>query len=199
MSTSHYFSRKPSSPRKRITISDVIRGVPVELVTEPGVFSPKRVDPGTRLLIESIDIPSKGNVLDIGCGYGVIGIIIAKLNPRLRVYLVDINPRAVELAKLNARINKVQDRVVVLQGNLYEPLGNINFNLIVSNPPISAGQQVVEELVRKAKEYLVQGGTIEIVLRKGVDNIMKVMKETYGNVEIVARKSGYKILKSIKY
>lgn len=199
MISSHYFSRKPSSPRKRMIISDIIRGVPVELVTEPGIFSPKRVDPGTRLLIENIDIPSEGNVLDIGCGYGVIGIIIAKLNPKLKVYLVDINPRAIELAKLNARINKVQDSVIVLQGNLYEPIGNIDFNLIVSNPPISAGQRVVEELIRKAKEYLVHEGVIEIVLKKGVDKAMEIMKKTYENVEIVARKSGYKVLKSTKY
>ncbi len=199
MSTSHYFSRKPGSPRRRMIISDVIRGVPVELVTGPGVFSPKRVDPGTKLLIENIDIPVEGKVLDVGCGYGVIGIIVAKLNPKLKVYLVDINPRAVELAKLNAKINKVQDRVIVLHGNLYEPLGNTKFNLIVSNPPISAGQQIVEELVRKAREYLVQEGIIEIVLRKGVNSIMKTMEETYGNVEIIARKSGYKVLKSIKY
>jgi len=199
MSTSHYFSRKPSSPRRRASISDVIRGIPVELVTEPGVFSSRKIDPGTRLLIESIDIPEEGKVLDMGCGYGVIGIIIAKLNPRLKVYLVDINPRAVKLAKLNAKLNKVQDRVIVLHGNLYEPLGNVKFNLIVSNPPISAGQQIVEELVKKARSYLVQEGAIEIVLRKGVDNILKAMKETYGNVEIIARKSGYKVLKSIKY
>ncbi len=199
MSKSHYFSRKPASPRKRIVISDVIRGVPVEFVTEPGVFSPNRVDPGTRILIENLEIPSEGSVLDIGCGYGVIGIIIAKLNPRLKVYLIDINPRAVELAKLNAKINRVLDRVVVLQGNLYEPVKNKTFNLIVSNPPISAGQQIVSELVRKAKDHLINGGIIEIVLRKGIRSIMETMKKTYGNVEVIARKSGYKVLKSIKY
>ena len=199
MPSSHYFSRKPSTYRKRIVLSDIVRGVPVELVTEPGVFSPKRIDPGTKLLIETIEIPEKGTVLDLGCGYGVIGIIIAKINPNLKIYMVDINPRAIELAKLNVKINRVQDRTIILQGNLYEPVKNKKFNLIVSNPPISAGQKIVEKIVREARNHLIYGGVIEIVLKKGVSNIIKIMKEVYGNAEIVARKSGYKVLKSTKH
>ncbi len=197
--SNHYYSKRPSTPRRRTVISDVIRGIPIELITEPGVFSPKRIDPGTRLLIENLDIPEKGTALDMGCGYGVIGIILAKINPALKVYLVDINKRAVELAKINAKINKVQDRVIVLQGNLYEPVKDKKFNLIASNPPISAGLKIVEKIVEEAKNHLVEKGIIEIVLRKGVNTISSLMEKTYGNVEIVARKSGYKVLKSIKY
>ncbi len=197
--SNHYYSKRPSTPRRRTVISDVIRGIPIELITEPGVFSPKRIDPGTRLLIENLDIPEKGTALDMGCGYGVIGIILAKINPALKVYLVDINKRAIELAKINAKINKVQDRVIVLQGNLYEPVRDKKFNLIASNPPISAGLKIVEEIVEEAKNHLVEKGIIEIVLRKGVNTILSLMEKTYGNVEIVARKSGYKVLKSIKY
>ncbi len=197
--SNHYYSKRPSTPRRRAIISDVIRGIPIELITEPGVFSPKRIDPGTRLLIENLDIPEKGTALDMGCGYGVIGIILAKINPALKVYLVDINKRAIELAKINAKINKVQDRVMVLQGNLYEPVRDKKFNLIASNPPISAGLKIVEKIVEEAKSHLVEKGIIEIVLRKGVNTISSLMEKTYGNVEIVARKSGYKVLKSIKY
>ncbi len=197
--SNHYYSKRPSTPRRRAIISDVIRGIPIELITEPGVFSPKRIDPGTRLLIENLDIPEKGTALDMGCGYGVIGIILAKINPALKVYLVDINKRAIELAKINAKINKVQDRVIVLQGNLYEPVRDKKFNLIASNPPISAGLKIVEKIVEEAKSHLVEKGIIEIVLRKGVNTISSLMEKTYGNVEIVARKSGYKVLKSIKY
>ncbi len=197
--SNHYYSKRPSTPRRRTVISDVIRGIPIELITEPGVFSPKRIDPGTRLLIENLDIPEKGTALDMGCGYGVIGIILAKINPALKVYLVDINKRTIELAKINAKINKVQDRVIVLQGNLYEPVRDKKFNLIASNPPISAGLKIVEEIVEEAKNHLVEKGIIEIVLRKGVNTILSLMEKTYGNVEIVARKSGYKVLKSIKY
>ena len=197
--SNHYYSKRPSTPRRRTVISDVIRGIPIELITEPGVFSPKRIDPGTRLLIENLDIPEKGTALDMGCGYGVIGIILAKINPVLKVYLVDINKRAIELAKINAKINKVQDRVIVLQGNLYEPVRDKKFNLIASNPPISAGLKIVGKIVEEAKNHLVEKGIIEIVLRKGVNTISSLMEKTYGNVEIVARKSGYKVLKSIKY
>ncbi len=197
--SNHYYSKRPSTPRRRTVISDIIRGIPIELITEPGVFSPKRIDPGTRLLIENLDIPEKGTALDMGCGYGVIGIILAKINPALKVYLVDINKRAIELAKINAKINKVQDRVIVLQGNLYEPVRDKKFNLIASNPPISAGLKIVGKIVEEAKNHLVEKGIIEIVLRKGVNTISSLMEKTYGNVEIVARKSGYKVLKSIKY
>ena len=137
--------------------------------------------------------------MDLGCGYGVIGIVFAKLYPRLRVYMVDVNPRAVELTKLNAKHNNVANRVVVLQGNLYEPVTGLRFNAILSNPPLAAGMETVEAIVRQAPEHLVEGGSLQLVLRKGVERVRRAMEEVFGNCEVVVKKKGYTVLKSIMY
>jgi len=190
----HYYSEKPRIIGRRSVISDVIRGVPVEFVVESGVFSCERVDPGTKLLLEYAIIPDEGIVLDMGAGYGVIGITLAKLNPKLKVYMVEINTRAVQLAKINAKRNNVEDQVIVLQGNLYEPVKDMKFNAIYSNPPFTAGMDVVEKIIKNAREHLVEGGTLQIVVRRGVEKIRKMILETYGNIEILASKKGYKVI-----
>jgi len=190
----HYYSEKPRIIGRRSVISDVIRGVPVEFVVESGVFSCERVDPGTKLLLEYATIPDEGIVLDMGAGYGVIGITLAKLNPKLKVYMVEINTRAVQLAKINAKRNNVEDQVIVLQGNLYEPVKDMKFNAIYSNPPFTAGMDVVEKIIKNARGHLVEGGTLQIVVRRGVKKIRKMILETYGNIEILASKKGYKVI-----
>ena len=105
----HYYTEKPRVIGRRSIISDIIRDIPVEFVVEPGVFSCERVDPGTKLLLEYAIIPDKGIILDMGAGYGVIGITIAKANPKLKVYMVEINSRAVKLAKINAKRNNARN------------------------------------------------------------------------------------------
>lgn len=197
--TTHYYSKKPSTPRRKEMISDVIRGVPVEFMVEPGVFSHRRVDPGTRLLLEKAEIPQEGTVLDLGCGYGVIGIVIAKLNPKLKVYMVDINKRAVELAKLNAKLNNVEKQVIVLHGDLYEPVKDIKFNLIITNPPFTAGFSIVERIIVEAKQHLETHGTIQLVAKRAHKKIIELLEKIYGNVEVLTSKFGYKVLKSTKY
>ena len=197
--TEHYFSEKPVSIGKKEIISDIIRGVAVEFIVEPGVFSRRKIDPGTKLLLETAIIPKEGIVLDVGAGYGVIGITIAKLNPKLKVYMVDINKRAVKLCKINAKLNNVADRVIVLHGNLYDPLPkNIAFDMIISNPPYSAGFQVVEKLVKEAYQKLKKEGTIQLVVRKGEKKLKRILEETFGNTKILASKSGYKVILSVK-
>jgi len=177
-------------------ISDFIRGVSLEFETAGGVFSYKRVDPGTKLLIEYAEIPEEGVVLDVGCGYGAIGIAIAKINPRLKVYMVDINREAVKLAKRNAKRNGVEDRVVVLHGDLYEPVKNMKFKAIYSNPPLAAGMKVVSRIITEALEHLEKGGTLQVVVRKGAERVKNLMRETFGNVELLAAKRGYRVFLS---
>ena len=194
----HYFSRKPASSYKKTVISEYVRGVTVELAVSSGVFSRRGIDRGTRLLIESLEIPGEGTVLDVGCGYGVIGIVIALVNPRLKVYMVDINERAVRLARENVKRNNVDDRVIVLAGDLYDPVKDLQFDMIVSNPPYSAGMNVVRELIRGAYERLRPGGTLQLVVRKGANAVKSVMFRRFGNVEVLARGGGYKVFKSTR-
>ncbi len=195
----HYYAEKPpSKPHARKIISDFIRGVSVEFIVEPPVFSVNRIDPGSKLLIEVAQIPSNAIILDMGCGYGVIGITLAKVFPDIKVYMVDINRKAVELSKINAKINGVQDRIIVLQGNLYEPVKDVKFDVILSNPPITAGFSIVEKLIKESFKYLKPKGSMQLVVKKGIDRVRRMLMNIYGNIEILASKKGYKVLKSIK-
>ena len=193
----HYYS----SARRRslyMLISDYIRGVTVEFETAAGLFSYETVDKGTKLLLEVAEIPESGTVLDLGCGYGVIGIVLAKLNPKLRVYMVDINREAVKLAKRNIKRNRVEDRVTVLLGDLYEPVKGMKFVAIYSNPPLAAGMDVVKRMITEAPNYLEPGGTLQIVVRKGAETVRKCMERTFGNVKQLISKGGYKVFLSRK-
>uniref|UniRef100_A0A7C2Z8P5 Class I SAM-dependent methyltransferase n=1 Tax=Ignisphaera aggregans TaxID=334771 RepID=A0A7C2Z8P5_9CREN len=193
MSYEHYYKE---SKRKSVysLISDFIRGVSVELEVAPGLFSYKEVDEGTKLLLENAVIPEDGTVLDLGCGYGVIGIVIAKLNPKLEVYMVDINKNAVDLAKRNVIRNRLDpNRVKVLHGNLYEPVKDITFNAIYSNPPFAAGMDIVEKIILDAPQHLRPGAFLQIVARKGAEKVYKLMMQAFGSVEKIAAKKGYKV------
>ena len=190
---SHYY-RPSRRYRGSWVIADVLRGVSVEFRVSGDVFSAEEVDEGTRLLVEAAIVPEEGVVLDMGCGYGAIGVTLAKAYPRLRVYMVDVNPRAVELARLNAKLNGVADRVVVLHGDLYEPVKGMAFDAILSNPPLAAGMRVVERIVREAPSHLKPGGTLQMVLRKGVERIARLMDEVFGGHEVLVRKKGYTVL-----
>lgn len=196
---SHYFAERPSSkPRFRLIYAQ-LRGIQFRFVTASGVFSKKRVDLGTRLLIESMILPEEGYVLDIGCGYGAIGIVAAALNPKLYVFMVDVNERAVKLAKKNAELNGVKN-IEVKRGYLYEPVKGISFNCILSNPPVSAGIKVVREIISEAPKHMTNKATIQMVLRsKVVDKrLMGIFEETFGNCTILARGSGYRVLMAEK-
>ena len=193
----HYYS--PARRRSLyMLISDYIRGVTVEFETAAGLFSYEMVDKGTKLLLEVAEIPESGTVLDLGCGYGVIGIVLAKLNPRLRVYMVDINREAVKLARRNIKRNGVDDRVTILLGDLYEPVRGLKFVAIYSNPPLAAGMDVVKRIITEAPNYLESGGTLQIVVRKGAEAVKKCMEKTFGNVKQLASKEGYKVFLSRK-
>lgn len=196
MSDSHYFSRKPTTIDQRGLIKSVLRGQLYEFVTSRGVFSSKRIDNGTRLLVEEMILPENGLVLDMGCGIGVIGIVAAQERPDLEVLMIDINERAVDLAGLNIVRNQVHN-ISVRAGDLYEQLGETRFDTIVSNPPVSAGmKKVVFPLVEGAYEHLVEGGTLQVVIqtKKGGKMLAKVLDETFGEHIVLARKSGYRVL-----
>lgn len=189
----HYYKSRTRSRGRRL-ISDFLRGVTVEFYVSPQVFSSSEIDTGTRLLIENAIVPEQGRVLDLGCGYGAIGITLAKAYPRLHIVMVDINTLAVELAKQNARLNRVEDRVTVLHGDLYEPVKNMVFDLIISNPPLAAGMDTIEKIIREAPDYLKRGGTLQLVMRKGEKKALQIMEEVFTTAKILLRKKGYTIL-----
>ncbi len=193
----HYFVRRPKSKPNLGVVRAYFRSRLFEFLTASGVFSRTRIDAGTRLLVESMVLPDKGLVLDLGCGYGPVGIAAAAFNPSLEVVMTDVNERAVWLARENAKRNGVEN-VKVRQGFLYEPVEDMKFGGVLSNPPITAGMKTVQPLIVQAPQHLTNEGTLQIVVRSKVSGkrLTKIMTETFGNVKVLARKSGYRVLVS---
>jgi len=191
----HYFAEKPKSKLKLGLIHTNLRGISFQFLTASGVFSKKRVDLGTRLLIESMVLPESGYVLDVGCGYGAVGIAAANFKPKLRVMMVDVNERAVWLANKNVEINQVSN-VEVRKGFLYEPVTELKFNCILSNPPVSAGMATVKAIITEAPKQMLAKANFQMVVKSkiGGKRIQTIFEEAFGNVKVHARRSGYRIL-----
>jgi 16S rRNA (guanine1207-N2)-methyltransferase len=193
--TEHYFAETPKSEPKLGMVQTRLRGQTFKFLTSSSVFSKKQVDPGTRLLIEAMLLPDSGNVLDVGCGYGAVGIATAASNPRLRVVLTDVNMRAVQLARQNIKINRVRN-AEVRHGCLYEPIKELTFNCVLSNPPVSAGMATVLAIIQGAPKFLSCDGTLQMVVRSkiGKKTLPNAFAEAFGNYSVLARKSGYRVL-----
>jgi 16S rRNA G1207 methylase RsmC len=140
-------------------------------------------------------LPETGCVLDIGCGYGAVGIAAASLKPKLRVVLTDVNMRAVRLAKRNIELNKAANAEARF-GYLYEPVEGLTFNCVLSNPPVSAGMETVKAIVKVAPEVLAAEGTFQMVIRSKIGSkiLPAIFEETFGNCRILARSSGFRVL-----
>jgi len=196
----HYYSAKPNSKHDLEEISFELRGVRLTLNTDAGVFSKKKLDTGTELLIKSLRLsPEFHQILDLGCGYGPIGLTLAKLIPEATVYLVDINERAVDLTTKNAALNQIFN-VVIAAGNGFSSVVNMKFDLIVTNPPIRAGKQVIYPLMEQAYQQLNQNGWLVAVIltRQGAKSLEKKLHEVFGNVMEWEKGSGYRVLASRK-
>ena len=194
-SVEHYFATIPKSKAKLGMFRTRLRGDPFEFLTASSVFSKKRVDLGTRLLIDAMVLPETGAVLDVGCGYGAVGIAAAASNSQLRVIMTDVNMRAVHLARQNAEKNKVSN-IEVRCGYLYEPVKGLTFNCVLSNPPVSAGMKTVKAIITQAPKAMANKATFQMVIRSkiGAKTLPSVFNETFGNCQVLARKSGYRVL-----
>lgn len=195
----HYFSERPTSPERRGLVLCRIRGLELQFLTSSGVFSHRRVDPGTALLIEAMELPDEGSALDLGCGYGPVGVAAGRLRPGLEVVLTDVNERAVELARENLRRNGVSNGVALL-GGLYGPVAGRRFDVILSNPPFSAGfRGAVGPMVEGAAGHLVEEGSLQVVVRwgKGGRMVGALMEKVFGGFEVLERGGGYRVLMSV--
>lgn len=196
----HYFAEHPKSKPKMGIIEASLRGKRFKFITSSGVFSKKRIDLGTRVLVESMLLPEEGFVLDLGCGYGVVGIVAAALNPKLCVIMVDVNERAVWLAKQNIQLNNIHN-AEVRKGNFYEPVEGFAFDTILSNPPVSAGMETIKTIIAEAPKHMANKANLQIVVRSKIwgKRLRTFFEESFGNVRVLAIKSGYRVLIAEKH
>ncbi len=194
----HYYSQNQRSALNLKKISAVLRGIRLEFYSGSGVFSKDKVDRGTEVLIENCAVENKWDVLDLGCGYGAVGIAVAKAFPNSKVILSDVNKRALKLAKMNVELNKVENAYVVFSDLYSGVLGE--FDTILSNPPMSAGRELCFRIIEEAKDYLKKGGFLQMVAkhRKGGKMLEEKMLGVFGNVEAIAKFSGYRVYISKK-
>lgn len=196
----HYYSEQPHSESDPRTGDTVLRGFSYRFMSDAGVFSKRGVDFGSRLLIEAFQFPDRdGRILDIGCGYGAIGLALAKEQPSRVTVLVDINKRAVDLARKNARINHI-DNTVVFQSDLCRQVKGSDFAVMVSNPPVRAGKPLLYRLFHEACGRLQAGGEFWVVIRKqqGAASAFNKLAELFSEVSVVKKKKGYVVMRAGK-
>ncbi|MBS3114556.1 class I SAM-dependent methyltransferase [Candidatus Woesearchaeota archaeon] len=193
----HYYSTQQKSPLKIKKINQKIRKQEFEFYTASGVFSKEKIDKGTLILAENMIIEKNNKVLDLGCGVGILGIVAAKLFDA-NIIMSDINKRAVMLAKMNIKINNI--KAEIYQGSLYEKIKNNDFDVVLSNPPQTAGKEICFKLIEQSNEHLKNNGNLQLVARhnKGGKTLSKKMEEVFGNVRVIAKKSGYWVYVSKK-
>lgn len=191
----HYYTPAPQSDHKPASLSFPYRGHDLVFDTDSGVFSRLEVDRGTQLLLRTLPDPLEGSVLDMGCGYGAIGLSVGKAYPGCTVTLADINERAVSLAQANAKRNGVKARVLISDG--FSALKGETFHFVLQNPPIRAGKKVIYAMFADAARCLATEGQLWLVIRKqqGAPSAMTYLGTLFGQVEAVAKKGGYWILR----
>ncbi|SFB33923.1 16S rRNA (guanine1207-N2)-methyltransferase [Lentibacillus halodurans] len=196
----HYFSQNPQSKSSPKKWNYELRGRNFTFESDYGVFSKHEVDYGTRLLIEHFEEPpAAGNILDLGCGYGPIGIAVAYSYQHRNVILADINERAITLAQKNAHHNGVTNVEFTLSDQFNQLKGN-TFAAILTNPPIRAGKRVVHQMFEASQNALLENGRLWVVIQKkqGAPSAMEKLKDLFGNVKVVDRRKGYYLLMSIQ-
>ncbi len=196
----HYFDLDPSVASKERKIEYYIDGRIISLVSDNGVFSKDKIDEGSFAFLKVI-VPLRlsGKILDLGCGYGPIGLTVALTSPEARVDLADINTRALALCEKNAESLGLSQRVTVLQSDIYSNIEGTYHSILV-NPPIRAGKIVTYTMYEGALSHLIDGGSLFIVIRKnqGAPSASKYIESLFGNITLLKRDKGYYIYQAVK-
>jgi 16S rRNA (guanine1207-N2)-methyltransferase len=196
----HYYSRTQKVESDPKFWEFTLRNNLFRFKTDNGVFSKKEVDYGSRLLIEAFKLPEvEGNVLDVGCGYGPIGLSVAKGYPNRTIHMVDVNNRAIELAKENAEKNQVAN-VVIYESDRLLNVSEKGFAAILTNPPIRAGKQIVHDIFEQGFDHLVTQGEMWVVIQKkqGAPSAIEKLKDLFTTVETIDKSKGYFVIKATK-
>lgn len=190
----HYYTANPTSRHDLREVRCAAIGVEAVFLTDAGVFSRDGLDAGTRALLEALPEPA-GRVLDLGCGWGAIGVLMGKRWPAAQIVMTDVNRRAAELARQNLERNGVAAQV--FEGDGFENVPGA-FAMIVTNPPIRAGKAAIYGMFAEAKRRLLPGGALYAVIRKqqGAASALKYLREIFAQAEVVSRSAGFWVIRA---
>lgn len=193
----HYYSSQPTSQSKPAQTAYQFKDQTLAFTTDAGVFSRGEMDAGTDLLLRFLPA-LQGRVLDLGCGWGAIGVTLKKAFPHLDVTMTDVNTRAAALAKANSEANGA--KVTVKVGDGFEALTGEIFDFVITNPPIRAGKQVIYDLFAASVTHLTPGGSLVLVIRKqqGAESAIKYLKTLYQTVTVLKKGGGFWIIQCTK-
>lgn len=193
----HYFTDKPESKYREYEVNVQLKEDSFEIISASGLFSKDELDSASKLLIESAELPVAGSCLDVGCGSGIIGIALMRKNDSLKFVFSDVNERALNVTRKNLKNLGLFGKVT--KSDMFSNIKN-GFDLIVSNPPMASGRKKCYELIDGAFLKLNKNGSLQIVARhnKGGFMLEKKMNEVFGNVSCLAKKSGFRVYRSIK-
>ena len=196
----YYFDQSPSSESNIREIKFSLYGQEYAYYTDNGVFSKSRIDEGSYIFLKVLlPLHLDGRILDLGCGYGPIGLTIAQNSKEARVDLADINSRALALASKSGERLNLNSRVTFLHSDIFEKIEG-PYDSIVVNPPIRAGKIVTYSMYEGSKQHLVDGGSLYIVIRKkqGAESAFKYLETVFENVSVLHKEKGYWIIKATK-
>ena len=200
----HYFSEKPEIKSEKKTIKYTIQNKKFEFITDNGVFSKSKVDFGTDLMLNEFLKKNRGlevekiKILDIGCGYGVVSVILKSFYPEISITLSDVNERALKLSEENLKKYGINDYHII-KSSAFEKITE-KFDVILSNPPIRAGKDIIFKIYLEAYEHLNENGQFYCVIqtKHGAKSTQKKLMEIFGNCDTVTIDGGYRIFLSKK-
>ena len=200
----HYFSEKPEIKSEKKTIKYTIQNKKFEFITDNGVFSKSKVDFGTDLMLNEFLKKNRGlevekiKILDIGCGYGVVSVVLKSFYPEISITLSDVNERALELSEENLKKYGINDYHII-KSDAFEKIME-KFDVILSNPPIRAGKDIIFKIYSEAYEHLNENGKFYCVIqtKHGAKSTQKKLMEIFGNCDTVTIDGGYRIFLSKK-
>lgn len=197
--TEHYFTANPKVASHESEFIVNIRGMKLRLATDRGVFSRARLDRATEVLLKTLALPVDARVLDLGCGYGPLGIVAARLAPAGRVVMVDVNARAVALARRNVVLNSLTN-VDVFEGDGIQPVRGMSFTDALTNPPFRTGKSTVYRLLGEVHTVLEPGGRLWVVARnkQGAPSLKTYLQQFFTSVADVARSGGIHVFQAVK-